>query len=55
MLSRRIATARPLRVALPIARRTAFGQQRGAAQAGPEYLSLVSGDVLLWMLLETAC
>jgi NADH dehydrogenase (ubiquinone) 1 beta subcomplex subunit 8 len=47
MLSRRIATARPLRAALPMARRTAYGQQRGAAQAGPEYPSLVSADVLL--------
>jgi hypothetical protein len=43
MLSRRLATARPLRAAIPIARRAAFGQQRGAAQAGPEYPTLVSG------------
>jgi hypothetical protein len=43
MLSRRLATARPLRAAIPIARRTAFGQQRGAAQAGSEYPTLVSG------------
>jgi NADH dehydrogenase (ubiquinone) 1 beta subcomplex subunit 8 len=54
MLSRRIATARPLRAALPIARRTAFRQQRGVVQAGPEYPSLVSGYSLLLGLLGTA-
>lgn len=48
MFSRRIATARPLRAALPIARRTALLQQR-AASGGPtepglggDYPSLVS-------------
>jgi hypothetical protein len=47
MLSRRLATTRPLRAAIPIARRAAFGQQRGAAQARPEYPTLVSGISLL--------
>jgi NADH dehydrogenase (ubiquinone) 1 beta subcomplex subunit 8 len=45
MLSRRIASAPALRNAIPIARRTAFNQQRGAAQAtssGPDYPKLVS-------------
>ncbi|PVH85857.1 hypothetical protein DL98DRAFT_483000 [Cadophora sp. DSE1049] len=37
MLSRRIATARPLRNTIPIIRRAALNQQRGVAQAGPEY------------------
>jgi NADH dehydrogenase (ubiquinone) 1 beta subcomplex subunit 8 len=55
MLSRRIATARPLRAALPLTRRVAFGQQRGAAQAGPEYPSLVSGVDLLLNSFWTAC
>merc|ERR1711964_515118 len=40
MLSRRIATARPLRNAIPIVRRAALNQQRGVAQAGPEYPKL---------------
>lgn len=42
MLSRRIATARPLRNAIPIVRRAAVNQQRGVAQAGPEYPRMVS-------------
>jgi len=46
MLSRRIATARPLRNAIPIVRRAALNQQRGVAQAGPEYPKLVSAGIL---------
>lgn len=44
MLSRRIATARPLRAALPVARRAVFGQKRFAAQTSshdPYYPRLV--------------
>lgn len=43
MLSRRIATSRPLRNAIPIARRAALNQQRGVAQqVEPNYPKLVS-------------
>ncbi len=46
MLSRRIATAPALRSTIPTARRIAFYQRRGAAQAssGPDYPSLVSAS-----------
>jgi hypothetical protein len=42
MISWRIATVRPIRAALPIARRAIFVQQRGI-RAEPEYPTLVSG------------
>jgi NADH dehydrogenase (ubiquinone) 1 beta subcomplex subunit 8 len=41
MISRRIATARSIRGALPVARRVALVQQRGLRTA-PEYPKLVS-------------
>ena len=41
MISRRIAIARPLRAAA-LMRRSAVVQQRGIAQAGPDYPTLVS-------------
>jgi NADH dehydrogenase (ubiquinone) 1 beta subcomplex subunit 8 len=43
MLSRRIATARPLRAAVPVARRAVFGQQRCAQTATYDYPQLVRG------------
>lgn len=46
MLSRRIATVRPLRAVAPLARRTAIAQQQRRASApaadGPDYPRLVS-------------
>jgi hypothetical protein len=41
MISRRIATARSIRAALPVARRVVLVQQRGL-RAAPEYPKLVS-------------
>lgn len=41
MLSRRIATARPLRAALPVVQRAVFGQQRFAQTASYDYPELV--------------
>ncbi|TVY40979.1 hypothetical protein LOCC1_G003561 [Lachnellula occidentalis] len=45
MLSRRIATARPLRAALPVVQRAVFGQHRFAAQiASPDYPELTAAE-----------
>jgi len=56
MLSRRIATARPLRNAIPIVRRAALNQQRGVAQAGPEYPKLTDvEDPGMVSSLDKAC
>ncbi|TVY37936.1 hypothetical protein LSUB1_G003159 [Lachnellula subtilissima] len=44
MLSRRIATARPLRAALPVAQRAIFGQQRFAQTASYDYPELTAAQ-----------
>ncbi|TVY81837.1 hypothetical protein LSUE1_G003009 [Lachnellula suecica] len=44
MLSRRIATARPLRAAVPVARRAVFGQHRCAQTAADDYPQLTQAE-----------
>ncbi|CAG8982608.1 hypothetical protein HYALB_00008100 [Hymenoscyphus albidus] len=44
MLSRRIATARPLRAAYPIAQRTLLGQHRKASSADAEFPAMTEAE-----------